>query len=244
WASWGETEGGDYLDLVALTPVSRVVHNSITPVFVLTDKGTYFMALGTAGQATLVTPNDIPKIKAGVVPRASVWVLTAEAGVPLSRFREPLGWITESKGSVVLATPAPQLLGPTRRISRYAHKVDPSDPNGCDLAAMQKPGNPAGQYSSRQMSALSDRFQAVSQQCGSTLKAGEGGGIHVMTRIGASGSVDVACVETDDTNDAALRQCTVDAVRKLKLDPPSTPGTVNFGTAVLYPGAQIKGLCP
>ena len=101
-----------------------------------------------------------------------------------------------------------------------------------------------GSFGARQLGAVSDHFQAVSRQCGDALQAGEGGGIHVLTRIGASGSVDVACVETDDTNNAALRQCTVDAVRKLKLDPPATPGTVNFGTAILYPGARIAGLCP
>lgn len=244
WASWGETAGGDYLDLVALTPVSRVVHNTITPVFILTDKGTYFLALGMAGQAKLIAPDDIPKIKTGIVPKAAVWVLTAEAEVPLSRLREPLGWITESTGSVVLATATPELLGPTRRISRYESKVKAPDPNACDLEAMQKPGNPQGQFGSQQMVALSDRFQAVGKPCGAELKAGEGGAIHVLTRIGASGTVDEACVETDDTNNAALRQCTVEAVRKLKVDPPSTPGTVNFGTAILYPGARIAGLCP
>lgn len=244
WASWGESDGGDLLDLVALTPVSRVIRSTITPVFVLTNKGTYFLALGMAGQAKLITPEDLPKLKTGVVPRASAWVLTAEAGVPLGRFREPLTWIAESKGSVVLATASPELLGPSRRISRYESKVGPADPNACDLNAMQKPGNPMGSFGSRQMTALSDSFQSVSGQCGAALQAGDGGGIHMMTRISASGNVEAACVETDDTNNAALRQCTVDAVRKLKVEPPATPGTVNFGTTILYPGPRIAGLCP
>ena len=244
WATWGETEGGDLLDLVALTPVSKVIRSGVTPVIVVTDQGSYFMALGMAGEGKLITPEDIVRIKAEIVPRATTWVLTAEAGVPLSRLREPLTWFAEAKGSVVLATAAPKVLGPSRRISRYEGKVEAPDPNACDLAAMQKPGNPMGRYGSRQFSHVSDSFQVVSEQCGAKLGAGEGGAIHILTRISAAGAVDVACVETDDTNNADLRLCTVEAVRKLQLEAPSTPGTVNFGSAVLYPGARVAGLCP
>lgn len=148
WASWGDTEGGDLLDLVALTPLSQAARSTTTGVLAVTDKGTYFLAVGMPSSGLVVTDSDVSRIKKEIVPKAAVWVITAEAGVPLEKLREPLGWIAETKGTVVLATASLESLGPVRRISRYDAKVQAGQPEACDLAEMQKPGPQPGKFAS------------------------------------------------------------------------------------------------
>lgn len=243
WASWGDTEGGDLLDLVALTPLSQAARSTTTGVLAVTEKGTYFLAVGMPSSGLVVTDSDVSRIKKDIVPKAAVWVITAEAGVPLEKLREPLGWIAETKGTVVLATASLESLGPVRRVSRYDAKVQAGQPEACDLAEMQKPGPQPGKFASSQYMRLGAAFDAISPACGAGLPAGEGGAIHVLTRISASGTIDKACVETDDTSSPALQECAMKAVRGLKVEPPATPGTVNFGTSLLFFGAPIAGLC-
>ncbi len=243
WGSWGDTEGGDLLDLVALTPVSKAVRSATTAVLAVTDRGTYFLAVGMPSDGRVVAEADIPRIKRDIVPMAPAWIITAEAGVPLEKLREPLGWIAETKGTVVLATSTIEPLGPSRRVSRYDAKVQQGEPRACDLAAMQAPGPRPGQLGDKQYWTVGEAFEAISTTCGAALAPGEGGAIHVLTRISASGTIDKACAETDDTALPALRDCALRAVDGMKLEPPSTPGTVNFGTALLFFGAPVAGLC-
>lgn len=243
WASWGDTEGGDLLDLVTLTPISRAARSATTAVLAITDKGTYFLAVGMPSSGLVVTDSDISRIKGEIVPKAAVWVITAEAAVPLEKLREPLGWIAETKGTVVLATSTLASLGPSRRISRYDAKVEAGNPEACDLAVMQKPSPQQGQLGSRQYVGVAAAFDAIAAKCGAALTPGQGGAIHVMTKISADGTIEKACVETDDTALPDVQRCAIAGVRALKLDPPSTPGTVNFGTSLLFFGTPVPGLC-
>ncbi|MDP2310431.1 MAG: hypothetical protein Q8P18_30720 [Pseudomonadota bacterium] len=243
WGTWGDTEGGDLLELVALTPVSKAVRSATTAVLAVTDKGTYFLAVGMPSDGHVVAEADVDRIKREIVPKAGVWVITAEAGVPLEKLREPLAWIAETKGTVVLATSTVASLGSSRRISRYDAKVEAGAPGACDLAAMQKPGPQMGRLGDKQYWGVGAAFEAISRTCGAELGPGEGGAIHVLTRISASGTIEAACAETDDTALPALRACAMREVKAMKLDPPTTPGTVNFGTSLLFFGAPIAGLC-
>ena len=243
WASWGDTEGGDLLDLVALTPVSKAVRNTTTGVLLVTDKGTYLRVLGIGAGGEPMAETDIARLKRDIVPRAQAWVITAEAGVALESLRTPLAWIRDTKGTVVLATASLVPLGPTRRISRYDDKVAAGEPSACDLAQMQKPGNPSGEFGQAQYRSVAAAFDAISASCGAGLAPGEGGAIHVLTRISAKGSIDAACAETDDTQTPAIRACVMKAVQAMTVEPPATPGTVNFGTALLFFGTPIGGLC-
>jgi hypothetical protein len=245
WASWGETDGGELLDLIALTPVSKAVKSSLAAVLAVTDKGTYFLAVGLPSDGHVASESDVERVKSEVVPKARAWVITAEAGVPLAKLREPLGWIKETTGTVVLATPAPSVLGPKRRLSRYDAKVPAGQPDACDREMQGGvAGSAAGDFGMSQFARVTTVFEAIAEKCGKDLAPGAGGAIHVMTRVGKDGAIGKACAETDDTSDAALRTCAMTAVRATKLEPPATPGIVPFGTALLFFGKPVAPLCP
>jgi hypothetical protein len=244
WASWGETEGGDLVDLVALTPVSKAVRSTLAAVLAVTDKGTYFLAVGLLSDGHVASEADVARLKSEVVPKARMWVITAEAGVPLAKLREPLAWIKQTTGTVVLATPVLEPVGPKRRLSRYDAKVAAGQPDACDREMQGGvSGSAAGEFDMSQSSRVIAAFDAIADRCGKDLAPGAGGAIHVMTRVGKDGAIGKACAETDDTAAPALRACALSAVRATKLDPPAKPGIVPFGTAILFFGKPIVPIC-
>jgi hypothetical protein len=244
-ASWGKTSGGGYLDLIALTPASRAVEGTTVPVLVLTDRGVYIELVGRTGFGKLATPSDIERMQAEIVPKAAAWIVTAEAGVPVLRIREALGWIAKSHGTVVLATPMP-VAGPAsqRRPSRYDHAVKKGEPHACsDKLKGGATGAESSEWSMTQMSTAADAFDAAVKPCGASLPVGAGGAIHVMTRIKPDGTVEDACADTDDIGDPTVRACVVEAIKKVSFPKPSKPGIIPFGSAAVFTGKPVIGLC-
>ncbi len=99
------TDGGNYLDLVALTPVPPLIWRASTMVLVVTDRAVYLGTYGTVGFRRL---EDLPtSLVTQALARAAVWIVAAEGAAPLARVEEALETLREAKGSVVLATPLP-----------------------------------------------------------------------------------------------------------------------------------------
>jgi hypothetical protein len=145
---------------------------------------------------------------------------------------------------VVLASPLPGASGPTKRPSRYDHRVNEGEPYGCSSAMKAGvPGDKAGEYGMSKLGKVADAFDAATASCGQALGVGAGGAVHVQMSINAQGVVEEACAETDDTGDAAVRKCVVEAARRVKLPKPDRPGMVLFGTAAVFTGKPVQPLC-
>jgi hypothetical protein len=242
--SWGSTEGGGWLDLVALTPVPKSVHGGVTAVIFATDKGLYFGAVGHAVDAKPLDAGTMARVKSEILPKAKVVVVSAEGDAPLSRVKEALALVNGTKGTVVLATPTSQPGSPGKRYSRYDARVPKGTKDACEDDMTDVRGQKPGSYKMQTMSRFADAMMALDKTCGESLPPGKGGSIHVMMRIGADGKITKACAETDDLGDEKVRACVMDAVRKQKLPAPDEKkGIVNFGTAVVFSGKPIRALC-
>jgi hypothetical protein len=241
--SWGSTEGGDYLDLVALTPAPKTIRNTPTPILMVTDRGLYLGLIGRPTDGTRLDAPSLARIKNELVPKAKVWIVTAEGDVPLAKVREALAILKDSKGTIVLAAPAASPGSRGARMSRYDARVPKGTKDACGDDMMDVKG-PPGEYKMTTFGRIAESIERAGKSCGDALPAGRGGAIHVMLRIAADGQIDKACAETDDVGDDTVRACVVDAVRKTKLPAPDQKkGRVNFGTALLFTGKPVRALC-
>jgi hypothetical protein len=241
--SWGGTEGGDYLDLVALSPAPKSINSGPTPILIATDRGLYLGLIGRPTDGTRLDAPSLARIKNELVPKAKVWIVTAEGDAPLAKVREALAVIKDSKGTVILASPVASPGRRTARPSRYDSRVPKGSKDACDDDMMAVKG-PPGEYKMGTFSRLAETMERAGKSCGDALAAGRGGSIHVMLRIAADGHIDKACAETDDVGDDTVRACVVDAIRKAKIPAPDQKkGRVNFGTALLFNGKAVRPLC-
>ncbi|MFO0592342.1 MAG: hypothetical protein U0441_32655 [Polyangiaceae bacterium] len=237
----GYSEGGDYLDLVTFTPASRLATGQVVPILVATDRGLYIALPNTVSDGHLLDEADKERARKEILPKAQIWVVTAEGDAPISRVREALSLIRETTGAVVLASPLPKASKPKKRKSRYDAKVEKGQPYACsDKAQAGIEGGPIGSYDDKTVFALGDKFKAAVAACTS---AGDGGSIHVNMRIAPDGKLVEACAETDDTSDPDARKCVVEAARKMEYPKPDKAGFVNFGTAAVLSGKRIAALC-
>jgi hypothetical protein len=236
----GHSDGSDYLDLVAFTAASRLLLRKLTPVLIATDKGLYLGLPNMYSDGRLLGAEDKEKLKKQRLPRAKAWVVTAEGDAPLSRVREALSLVADTKGTVVLASPRPTAAPPLARTSRYDHRVDDGQPYARSETLKSGSKKPIGQYDFQTVGKLGEKFDAAVASCASS---GGGGAINVMMLIAPSGKVEEACAETDDTGDAEARKCVVEAAKKLAFPKPDKKGYVNFGTEALFVGKRSQALC-
>lgn len=242
--SWGASEGGDYLDLMALSPASRAMSHAPTLMLIATDKGIYLGLSGRTSDGRPMTADERARLVKDVLPRAKVIVVAAEGDAPIARVREALEMVATTKGTVVLASPLAEAGPPRRRASRYDHKVEEGEPYACSRAIQGGvPGGSAGEYKMGSLSKLSDMVERATARCGEALGVGAGGAIHLMMRINAKGAIDEACAETDDTGSAELRACVLEATKTLKLPKPDKPGLITFGMAAVFTGKPVEPLC-
>ena len=238
----GHSEGGEYLDLVTFTPASRLATGQVVPILIATDQGIYMGLPNTVSDGRALDAADKERLKSEILPKAQVWVITAEGDAPISRVREALSLIVGTTGAVVLASPLPKAGKPSKKKnSRYDARVAKGQPYACsDKVSAGIEAGPIGSYESNTVFALGDKFKAAVAECTS---AGDGGSIHVNMRIAPDGKLVEACAETDDTSDPGARKCVVEAARKMEYPKPDKAGFVNFGTAAVLSGKQISPLC-
>lgn len=173
-------------------------------------------------------------------------MVAAEGDAPVSRLREALEILARTGGTVVLATPLPRASGTGRQPSQYDHLVEEREPFSCDRA--MKAWTPigigkVGAWNSINFSKAAELFRAATAACGEGLGVGGGWTVRVQMRVNVEGKVDDACAETDDTGDAALRKCVVEATRKLSLPKPDKPGVLNHGLPAMFIGKPVRPLC-
>ncbi len=94
----GHSEGGDYLDLVTFTPASRLATGQVVPILIATDQGIYMGLPNTVSDGKTLKGADIQQLKNEILPKAQIWVITAEGDAPISRVREALSLIRETTG--------------------------------------------------------------------------------------------------------------------------------------------------
>lgn len=242
--SWGSSQGGSYLDLMAFTPVSRALAHSTTPILIATDKGIYLGIPGSHSDGRPLLPAEFDRIKTELLPKAKVWVVAAEGDAPIAKLREALDLIAGAGGSVVLASPLASASGPGKRSSRYDHRVNEGEPFACSQAMKDGvAGNRAGEWNSNKVFKAGAMIEAATASCGDGLGVGAGGGIHVMMRVNTRGTIEEACAETDDTGNVALRKCVIQEVRKVHLPKLDKPGIMSFGTAAVFRGKPVRAVC-
>ncbi len=238
------TDGGNYLDLVALTPVPRLVLRASTTVLVVTDRTVYLGMYGTVGFLRL---EDVPpSLVTAALAQTAVWIVAAEGAAPLARVQEVLDTLREAKGSVVLATPlpTPEPRGPAALTGPH-WPVPAEAPERCRPGVYESTAiQPQGRYEYEHEGAVVDAFNRAASSCRAKLDAGAGGSLDVRALIRPDGSVEDACIDSDDTLDGALRSCLVDVVRHTRFPPPDKrSGWVNFGTRLAVAGPPIRGAC-
>ncbi|MDC3956075.1 hypothetical protein KEG38_19590 [Polyangium jinanense] len=237
------TDGGNYLDLVALTPVPRLVLRANTMVLVVTDRSVYLGMHGTVGFRHL--EKVPPKLVTAALAQAAVWIVAAEGAAPLTRVQETLDTLREATGSVVLATPLPTAApGPTA-LTRPHWPVPTEAPERCRPGVYESTAiQPQGDYSDEKHAGVMKAFERAASSCGTKLPAGVGGTLDVRALIRPDGNVEDACIDSDDALDGTLRSCLVDAVRHTRFPPPDKrSGWVAFGTRPAVAGPPIRGTC-
>jgi hypothetical protein len=235
----------------ALSPLSRGVMTSLVPLLIVTDKGVYVRVAMTRGVSIggdngPMPEKDIEKVKTVLAPRAQAILVTAEAGVKLSRVHEVLGWLTAATGPVSLALPLPKDAPPVKVSSDkpIALKKDERCPRGglMDIPSGSKPGS----YEGSAMSEVSEGYERAATSCAPRmLPGGAGGKIKVAMRIEPDGHVSTACIEEDDTQDAGLRACVLEKTKAHRFPKPAPEGIVNYGTVVAFTPKSFgsKALC-
>ncbi|MDI1480099.1 hypothetical protein [Polyangium sp. y55x31] len=237
------TDGGNYLDLVALTPVPRLVFRANTLVLVVTDRTVYIGANGTVGFQHL--EKFPPRLMTAALEQVAVWIVAAEGAAPLTRVQEALDTLREAKGSVVLATPLPTAApGPTALTSPH-WPVPTEVPERCRPGVYESTAiQPRGDYSYERSGTLLTVSQRAASTCRTKLPTGVGGTLDVHALIQPDGSVKDACIDSDDALDGTIRSCLVDAMRHTAFPPADKrPGWVAFGTRVSVAGPPIRGTC-
>ncbi|MDI3283548.1 hypothetical protein [Polyangium sp. 15x6] len=237
------TDGGNYLDLVALTPVPRLVLRANTMVLVVTDRSVYLGMHRTVGFRHLETLP--PKLVTAALAQVAVWIVAAEGAAPLTRVKEALDTLREAKGSVVLATPLPMAAPGSTALTSPHWPVPTEAPERCrpgvyERTTIQFPGD----YSDEKHAGVMKAFERAASSCGAKLPAGAGGTLDVRALIRPDGDVEDACIDSDDALDGTLRSCLADAVRHTRFPAPDKrSGWVAFGTRPSVAGPPILGIC-
>ena len=243
-AEWGSSEGGDYLDLVALGPVPKTIKSTVVPVILATNKGLYLGVLGMASDGTRLDATTQARVRNELLPKAKVWVVTAEGDAPLARVREALALVKDTKGTVVLASPTPSPGRRGKRASRYDARVPKGEKYACESDLSDVAGIAVGNYKMSTLSSVGDAIDRAARACGETLATGRGGAIHAMVRIAPDGHIEKSCAETDDIGEESVRACVMDAIQKLRFPAPDQKkGVVPFGTSVIFTGKPVRALC-
>ncbi|MDI1442907.1 hypothetical protein [Polyangium sp. 6x1] len=237
------TDGGNYLDLVALTPVPRLVFRASTMVLVVTDRRVYLGANGTVGFQHL--EKFPPRLMTAALEQVAVWIVAAEGAAPLARVLETLDTLREAKGSVVLATPLPVAAAGPTALTRPHWPVPTEAPERCRRGVYESTAiQPRGAYSDEKQAGVMKAFERAAASCGAKLSVGTGGTLDVIALIRPDGNVEDACIDSDDALDGTLRSCLVDAVRHTRFPPADKrSGWVAFGTRPSVAGPPIRGIC-
>jgi hypothetical protein len=231
---------------VALTPAPRAATSVVVPTLIATNEAIYLGLIGRPSDGLPLGPGERARLKAELLPKVELWVVTAEGDAPLSRVREALALLAGAKGTVVLATPLSKAgRRATRSWSRYDHRVPATAKEACDPKTVGAvTGGPIGHYRLESLSKLNDVVLGAAKTCGDALPAGKGGEIHVQLRIKRDGKISQACAETDVLGEDSIRACVIESIKKLKVPAPDQKkGFVNFGVSVTFLGKRVKPLC-
>lgn len=235
------------LRLTSLVPVPRALGQSMLPVLVLTDEATWFTVVPApdmffTASAQRLKPEDDERLRRDVIGQAKGVVITAEAGVPMTRLVAELGVLSDFHGTVILATASSG--APAQRAPSLGYDLD--DPGVCAGGITDVPkGQMPGQLSRALMRTLPTRLSEAAAPCASKLTPDQGGEVQVAMRLGQAGQVTEACVEHDTTHDPALWACALRAVKALTFDPPVGGTFLNLSSRVdlVPPGVVQRAVC-
>jgi hypothetical protein len=227
-SGWGVLGNGQGLSLVALTSVPpEAARAAVTGVF-LTPDGAYLRygqrdaspgADGPLGPEALVT-----RLLAVERGEPSTLFVTAEADVPVSDLWSLLRTLPGDR-SVALATPLP----PGTALPNPGRPSTPAPrcPDGLPPLAE---GETPGDLDRHAVIAALPPLHRAGADCMARARgaAATGGTLTLALRVGPDGTVADACLLADDTRDAALGACLLEAARTLQFPAPSPPGPVDL----------------
>ena len=235
------------LRLTSLVPVPRALGQAMLPVLVFTDEATWFTVVAppemfAAPSAQRLQPQDFERLRTDVIDKAKGVVITAEAGVPMTKLAAELGVLADFRGTVLLATAASGATA--QRAPALGYDLD--DPGVCEGGITDVPrGQTPGQLSRTLMRTLPTRLSEAAAPCASRLQPDQGGEVQVALRVSQTGEVTEACVEHDTTHDAALRACVLRAVQATTLEAPVGGTFLNLSSRVdlVPPGVVQRAIC-
>lgn len=174
-------------------------------------------------------------------PDASALVITADAGLPLTRLARLLRALPADTPPVSLAVAlAPGTELPAPVVGRASDA--PLCPDGLPDAA---PNATAGNLAPEQAAAVLHPLASQADQCIASFPEAAGGGrLQVWLRVGPGGKVSNACIARDSIGSVLLRRCILDQLEALRFPDPG--GTVDLSfplTVQAAPGIRQKGLC-
>lgn len=235
------------LRFTSLVPVPRAMGQAMLPVLVFTDEATWFTVVPApemflTASAQRLKPEDFERLRRDVIGKAKGVVITAEAGVPMTKLVADLGALADFRGTVILATAWSG--APAQRAPAVGYDLD--DPGVCVGGITDVPkGQSPGQLSRALMFSLPSRLTEAAAPCATKLNPDQGGEVQVALRLGQSGQVTEACVEHDTTHDPVLRTCVLRAVKASTFDPPVGGTFLNLSSRVdlVPPGVVQRAIC-
>jgi hypothetical protein len=217
---------GDAAGALTLAAFSAAPPTREAAALVVTDRGLYVR--GANASLPMANRQPLPATLAALdaLPDAAVFV-AAEAGVPLRELAQLLAALGERKRSVALAVNlAPNTVLPEAR---------PSQGDALCPGGLPETGADQGELSVAELQAGLSNLRARAADCVNQADArgAAGGKLKLALRITAAGSVETACVVTDETGDARLRACVLAETRKLGFVPPHPSGSVDVELPLL-----------
>jgi hypothetical protein len=211
----GDVPGAPTFAAFSTAPPTRTA-----AALIATDHGYYLR--GTSAGAPVLNRQPLAAVLAALGTQASATLfVAAEAHVPVGELVQTLDALAARAQPAVLAVNlAPNTALPEPRPARSdalcpGGLADTDAPQGeLEMAALQ-----AGLIS------LRERAADCLGQAGAAGAAG--GKLELALRIGATGTIEAACVTSDETGDAHLRACLLDLTRKLTFPAPSPRGSVD-----------------
>ncbi len=218
--------------LASLVPVPRAMGYGVYHVLILTDEGLWHIVsapaeLYAAPAARRLTPESLAALLSepgrGLAADGPV-IVTAEAGVPLTRLVTDLAFLADQPGFVVLATAATRttqwLDGPKMPALMLDPEYASRDLPGLDACpeGLPKKDKEPGWQRPTALQDLVAQISVKAKACQTRLLDDQGGQVLVSYRLNAAGVVERACVQRATVRDPALQRCVLDAVRSSRTE--------------------------
>jgi hypothetical protein len=185
----------------------------------------------TGAPATQLTHASAAQLLGGAGRQASLWLLTAEADLPLERLERFLATLPAAGPPLVLAVPLP--LG--TQLPDLPTEGDGGEPVCTDGLAPLPPGEDEGDMNAARASAALGPLREAVSACAAALPhaAARPARIVIHLRVDPHGAVSEACAAEDTSASALLRGCVLRAARRLRFAPPNPPGWVDLALPVV-----------